>query len=133
MVFVIMASGSDGVRTPDRSSASSPRQEETPVKSSPSSSSMSPDVLQLLATLKGAQQTDGQSIASRMELKKKERAEHKARSKAIAKDLKKLRQAKSRAHKKTKNASAEELLQALADKAAAAAKKNEVQAVATKD
>jgi len=58
-----------------------------------------------------------------LEAKKKERAEHKAAAKTIAKDLKKLRQAKSRSHKKTKNASAEELLQALADRAAADEKK----------
>ena len=117
------ASGSDGVRTPEHSVGTSASEAVTPEKSSSSSSSMSPDMLQFLATLHGAQKSDGQSVASRLEAKKKERAEHKAAAKTIAKDLKKLRQAKSRSHKKTKNASAGELLQALADRAAADEKK----------
>ena len=91
----------------------------TAVTSTASSSSMSPDMMQFLATLHGAKQTDGQSVACRLEAKRKEREEHRVMARTIAKDLKKLRQAKSRSHKKTKGASAEELLQALADRAAA--------------
>jgi hypothetical protein len=86
--------------------------------SSSSSSGMSSDMMQFLATLHGAQKSDVGSVASRLEAKKKERVEMKVAAKTIAKDLKKLRQAKARSHKKTKNASAEELLQALADRAA---------------
>ena len=116
-------SASDGTRTPDKPVVSSGDTCVTPVKSTASSSSMSPDMVQFLATLHGAKHTDGQSVAARLEAKRKEREGHRVLAKTIAKDLKKLRQAKSRSHKKTKGASAEELLQALADRAAAEEKK----------
>ena len=74
----------------------------TPVKSVASSSSMSPDMMQFLATLHGAKQTGGHSVAARLEAKRKEREDHRVVAKTIAKDLKKLRQAKSLSHKKTK-------------------------------
>ena len=58
-----------------------------------------------------------------MSLKRKERDEARIKSKQVAKDLKKLRNQKARTLKKTKLASAEELMEALADRAVAAEKK----------
>ena len=116
-------SASDGTRTPDKPVVSSGDTCVTPVKSTASSSSMYPDLMQFLATLHEAKQTDGQSVAARLEAKRKEREDHRVVAKNIAKDLKKLRQANSRSHKKTKGASVEELLQALSDRAAAVEKK----------
>ena len=61
------SSGSDGMRTPDSPVVSYGGTAVTPVKSTASSSSMSPDMMQFLATLHGAKHTDGQSLAALLE------------------------------------------------------------------
>ena len=81
-------SASDGTRTPDKPVVSSGDTCVTPARSTASSSSMSPDMMQFLATLHGAKQTDGQSVASRLEAKRKEREVHSVVARTIAKDLK---------------------------------------------
>ena len=101
------------------------------VVSSPASSSMSLDISSFLQQFRQARSDNPEDIASQMIKKRKERDEAKIKAKAVAKDLKKLRSQKARALKKTKLASAEELLEALADKAAAAEKKKAAPSVAS--
>ena len=95
------------------------------VLTSPASSSSSPDISAFLAQLRQSQAGEAHrdTIDVQMVKKRKERDEAKALARSVRTDLKKLRNQKARSLKKTKLASSEELLEALANRAAAAAKK----------
>ena len=93
------------------------------VVSSPSSSSRSLDISAFLHQFRQTRSDNPEDIVSKMIQKRKERDEAKIKAKAVQKDLKKMRNQKARMLKKTKLASAEELLEALANRAAAAGKK----------
>ena len=101
------------------------------VVSSTASSSMSPDASAFLVSFRQDRSNNPEAINTMMIKKRKERDEAKIKAKQVAKDLKKLRNQKARTLKKTKLASAEELLEALADRAAAAEKKKVALAVAS--
>ena len=98
------------------------------VVSSPASSSMSPDVSSFLQQLRQARSDNPEDIHSKMIKQRAERDEAKLKAKQVAKDLKRLRNA--RTLKKTKLASAEELLEALAARAESAEKKKVAAAAA---
>ena len=98
---------------------------ETPspgVASAASSSVQSPDIKAFLTQYRDAAGTKEADISSKLKRKREEREKHKKEQKEIAKELKKLRQQKKRTADKTKKASTEDLLQALADRADAKAK-----------
>ena len=127
-----MATDESQPSTPVREVASEGLSSVSPsVVSSPASSSMSPDISAFLQPFRQARPDNLEDIASQMIKKRKERDEAKIKAKAVAKDLKKMRSLKARTLKKTKLASAEELLEALADRAAAAEKKQAAQNVAS--
>lgn len=100
------------------------------VVSSPASSSMSLDVSSFLKQFRLARSNNTDDINSKMAIKRAERDEAKLKAKGVAKDLKKLRTQKARSLKKTRMASAEELMEALAARAESAEKKKEAIAAA---
>ena len=121
-----MATDDSQPSTPVRDVASEGLSSVSPsVVSSPASSSTSPDISAFLAQFRQAQAGDVtvENLDTQMARKRKEREEAKTRAKEVRRDLKKLRNQKARSLKKTKLASSEELLEALANRAAAAEKK----------
>ena len=127
-----MAAEESQPSTPVREEASDAVASTSPsVASSPATSSMSPDVSAFLQQFKQSRSDNPEDIISQLVKTRKERDEAKIAAKTVAKDLKKLRNQKARTSKKTKLASTEELLEALADRAAAAEKKQAAQHVAS--
>ena len=127
-----MATDESQPSTPVREVASEEVASVSPsVVSSPASSSMSPDLSSLLQQFRQARSDNPDDVHSKMAKKRAERDEAKLKAKQVAKDLKKMRNQKARTLKKTKLASAEELLEALADRAAAAEKKKAALPVAS--
>jgi hypothetical protein len=121
-----MADRSDEPVTPDRTPRDKAIESVSPSSDASSSSGLSPDVAAFLANLRAAGSSDTCNVNNKLEAKRKEREHHKAEAKVIARDLKRLRNQKSKAAKKTKGATTDELLQALSDRAASANKvKNE--------
>ena len=120
-----MATDESQPSTPVRDVPSEGLSSSPSVVSSPASSSTSPDLSAFLAQFRQAQagEVGRESIDVQMTKKRKERDEAKEMQKKVRMDLKKLRQNKARTLKKTKLASSEELLEALANRAAAAEKK----------
>ena len=86
---------------------------------------MSPDISSFLRTFRQAHAGDVavETLDSQMAKKRKERDEAKTKANEVKKDLKKLRNQKARSLKKTKLASSEELLEALANRAVQAERK----------
>ena len=127
-----MATDDSQPSTPVREVASEGVSSVSPsVVSSTAYSSMSPDVSAFLVSFRQDRSSNPEDISTMMIKKRKERDEAKIKAKQVAKDLKKLRNQKARTLKKTKLASAEELLEALADRAAAAEKKKVALVVAS--
>ena len=95
------------------------------VASSPSSSSTSPDISAFLTQFRQAQAGEGatETLDVQMDKTRKERDAAKTKANDVRKELTKLRNTKARTLKQTKLASAEELLEALANRASAAEKK----------
>ena len=87
------------------------------------STTSSPNVSAFLLEFRAASGANEPDINAQLKRKRDEREAHKKDAKAIAKELKKLRNQKARATKKTRGASTDDLLQALADRAALTAKK----------
>ena len=87
------------------------------------STASSPNVSAFLSEFRAASGANEPDINSQLKRKRDEREAHKKDAQKIAKDLKKLRNQKARTAKKTRGASTEDLLQALADRATLTAKK----------
>ena len=118
-----MASPTSQPATPDREVASDGAETQSPgVASAASSSVQSPDIKAFLTQFRDAAGTKEADINAQLKRKREEREKRKKESKDIAKELKKLRQQKKRTADKTRKASTEDLLQALADRAEAKAK-----------
>ena len=120
-----MATDESQPSTPVRDVPSEGLSSSPSVVSSPASSSTSPDLSAFLAQFRQAQAGDvgRDTLDVQMAKKRKERDEAKAMAKNVRMDLNKLRNQQARSIKKTKLASSEELLEALANRAAAAEKK----------
>ena len=95
----------------------------SPGSASTGSTVSSPDVSAFLADFRAASGANGPDITAQLKRKRDERVDLKKHAQKIHKDLKKLRNQKARSAKKARGASTDDLLQALADRAAATAKK----------
>ena len=128
-----MASPTSQPATPEKEVPSDGANTESPGgSSSTSSTGESPDIKAFLTQFRDAAGAKDPDINVQMKRKREEREQRKKEAKDIAKQLKKLRQQKTRTAKKTKGATTEDLLQALADRAEAKAKA-EVEAKAKRD
>ena len=118
-----MASPTSAPATPETAVATNPAVAASPGGASSGSTSSSPDVSAFLTQFRAASGENGPDINDQLKRKRDERAEHKKEAQKMAKELKRLRNQKARTAKKTRGASTDDLLQALADRAAATARK----------
>ena len=95
----------------------------SPGSASSGSTAVSSDVSAFLTQFRAASGANSPDLSSQLKRKRDERESLKKDAQQIAKDLKKLRNQKARAAKKTRSASTDDLLQALADRATLTAKK----------
>ena len=119
-----MAESTSAPVTPEASAvAANPNAAASPGGVSSGSTASSPNVSAFLSEFRAASGANEPDINSQLKRKRDEREAHKKDAQQIAKDLKKMRNQKARAAKKTRGASTEDLLQALADRATLTAKK----------
>ena len=118
-----MASPTSAPATPEAAVASNLNVAASPGSASSGSTSSSPDVSAFLTQFRAASGENGPDINDQLKRKRDERAEHKKEAQTMAKELKRLRNQKARTAKKTRGASTDDLLQALADRAAATVRK----------
>ena len=119
-----MAESTSAPVTPEASAVpGNPDAAASPGGISSGSTSSSPNVSAFLSQFRAASGANEPDINSQLTRKRDELEAHKKDAQKHAKDLKKLRNQKARAAKKTRGASTEDLLQALADRATLTAKK----------
>ena len=119
-----MAESTSAPVTPEASAVpGNPDAAASPGGLSSGSTASSPNVSAFLSEFRAASGANEPDINSQLKRKRDEREAHKKDAQQIAKDLKKLRNQKARTAKKTRGASTEDLLQALADRATLTAKK----------